>query len=243
MPYIKETYTCESYVEVKKYYSSRYGKKDSKRGPYRKPTTEEMEQINERNAAKQLKRLIETNFTPGDYHVVFTYRKQQRPGREEAITRRDKFLRKLRQEYKKMGGACKYISVTEKEARSIHHHLILNACDPQLLQSLWPWGAVHITLLYEEGEYSDLAAYLIKETSRSFRAADRIQGKRWTASRNLRQPDVKKEIVKADTWRETPKVPKGYYLDADSVRTGCHVVTGYAYQQYRYIKIRDRQRE
>ena len=82
MPYIKETYTCGAYVEIRKYYSSRYGKKGGKRGPYREPTIEEMELINERNAAKQLRRLIETNFTYGDYHIVLTYRKSDRPGKE-----------------------------------------------------------------------------------------------------------------------------------------------------------------
>ena len=190
MPYIKETYTCGAYVEIRKYYSSRYGKKGVKRGPYREPTNEEMELINERNAAKQLRRLIETNFTYGDYHIVLTYRKGDRPGKEEAIKRRDKFLRKLRSAYKAFDGELKYISVTEKEARSIHHHLIVNACDPQIIQEAWPWGHVHLTPLYDEGRYEDLADYLIKETRRTFRSKDRIQGKRWTASRNLKQPDI-----------------------------------------------------
>ena len=243
MPYVKETYTCGAYVEIKKYYSSRYGKKGVKRGPYAEPTKEEMERINEKHAVTQLRRLIETNFTPGDYHVVLTYRKQDRPGVQEAKKRTEKFLRKLRSGYKAARCELKYISVTEKEARSIHHHLIVNACDPAILQNAWEWGSVHITMLYDEGHYEDLADYLIKETRRTFLSKDRIQGKRWTASRNLKQPNVKKEIVKADAWREKPSVPKGYILDADSLRTGCHSVTGYAYQEYRIIKIQDRKRE
>ena len=241
MPYIKETYTCDGYVEIRKYYSSRYGQKYAKRGPYRDPTKEEMERINERNAITQLRRLIETNFTYGDFHVVLTYRKADRPNAQEAIKRRDKFLRKLRAAYKAFGGELKYISVVEKEARSIHHHLIINACDPAIIQKAWEWGRPHITQLDEEGRYEDLAAYLIKETRRTFRSKERIQGKRWTASRNLKQPDVKKEVVKADSWREKPNVPKGFILDADSVRTGIHGVTGYAYQEYRLLRVRKRE--
>lgn len=241
MPYIKETYTYAGGVEIRKYYSSRYGQKDAKRGTCRAQTKEEMERINERNAAKQLRRLIETNFTCGDYHVVLTYRKADRPNAKEAIKRRDNFLRKLRRAYKAVDGGLRYISVIEKEARSIHHHLIVNACDPKIIQKAWEWGSTHITMLYDAGRYEDLAAYLIKETRRTFRGKNRIQGKRWTASRNLKQPDVKKEIVKADAWREKPSVPKGYILDPDSVRTGCHSVTGYAYQEYRLWKIKKRE--
>ena len=243
MPYVKETYTCGAYVEIKKYYSSRYGKKGVKRGPSEEPTKEEVERINEKHAVTQLRRLIETNFTPGDYHVVPTCRKKDRAGKAETKKRIEKFMRGLRKAYKDMGGELKYISVIETEARSIHQHLIIPACDPQILKDLWPWGSVHLTLLYDEGRYEDLADYLIKETRRTFRRKDRIQGKRWTASRNLKQPNIKKEIVKADSWREKPSVPKGYILDADSLRTGCHSVTGFAYQEYRIIKIQDRKRE
>ena len=121
MPYVKETYICGSYVEIRKYYSSRYGKKGVKRGPYREPTREEVETINERQAITKLRRLIETNFTYGDFHLVLTYRKEDRPTAPEAKKRREKFLRKLRAAYASFGGELKYICVTEKEARSIHH--------------------------------------------------------------------------------------------------------------------------
>ena len=241
MPYIKETYTCGAYVEIRKYYSTRYGQKGVKRGSNRAPTREDVELVNEKNAITQLRRLIETNFSPGDYHLVLTYRKQDRAGASESMKQKEKFLRKLRQAYKRFGGDLRYISVTEKEARSIHHHLIVNACDPRLIQDAWPWGSTHITLLYDEGSYADLAAYLIKETRRTFRSQNRLQGKRWTASRNLKQPDVKKEVVRADSWREKPVVPKGYLLDADSIRMGCHSVTGYAFQEYRMRKIKKRE--
>lgn len=241
MPYIKETYTYPGGVEIRKYFSTQYGKKGMKKGPYKEQTKEEMERINERNAATQLRRLIETNYTPGDYHVVLTYRKAERPNAAEAIKRKDKFLRKLRAAYKAFEGELMYISVVEKEARSIHHHLIVNACDPSIIQKAWEWGSVHITMLYDEGRYEDLAAYLIKETRRTFRSKDRIQGKRWTASRNLKQPNVKKEIVKADSWREKPSIPKGYILDADSLHTGVHGMTGYVYQEYRLLKVQKRE--
>ena len=222
---------------MEKYYSSRYGKKGCKRGQARKTTSEEQLKINERNAAKQLRRLIETNFAPGDYHLVLTYRRELRPTPDTAKGRLEKFLRGLRKEFKQMGGDLKYICVTEKEARSIHHHLIIPACDPSLITKHWPWGRPHITQMDEVGGYKALADYLIKETSRTFGTANSVQGKRYNASRNLTKPNVKREIVKADSWRETPSAPRGWMVDADSIQTGSHAVTGYAYQTYRLVRI------
>lgn len=241
MPYVKETYTNGDICEIEKYYSSRFGKKGIKRGDRKKPTSEEMEKINARNAAKQLRRLIETNFTPGDYHLVLTYRKGDRPSPMEAKELLVAFLRKLRQAYRKSGYDLKYISVTEMEARSIHHHLIINACDPTLIQQLWRWGRPHMTMLDDEGGYKALAEYLIKETSRTFGTKNSVQGKRYNCSRNLKQPSVKKEIVRADSWREHPTAPKGWIVDVDSVITGSHAVTGYAYQAYRLLRVRKKE--
>ena len=54
------------------------------------------------------------------------------------------------------------------------------------------------------------------------------------------KPVVKRKVVSANSWRETPKVPQGYMLIADSVEYGVSEITGYPYQYYRAIKISDK---
>ena len=44
------------------------------------------------------------------------------------------------------------------------------------------------------------------------------------------------EIMKKDDWPEDPRIPKGYYLDKDSLVNGVNKM-GYRYQYYRMIKI------
>lgn len=58
--------------------------------------------------------------------------------------------------------------------------------------------------------------------------------KRWTPSRNLKKPIITKTIVKADSWRKTPKIWKNYTLE--DLYTGYSDYTGYPYRKYSMIR-------
>ena len=79
-------------MEVEKYHTSRYNQKGIRPEKKEKPTSEQMQKVNERNAIKRLRRLMNTNFGPGDYHTVLTYTKDQRPDPEGARKYLKKFL-------------------------------------------------------------------------------------------------------------------------------------------------------
>lgn len=245
MPYIKKTTVAGKTIEVEKHFTTRYHKKGVTRGKNKKPTTECMAEINERNAEKKLRQQINTNFGHGDLHITLTYEKGVRPTPEEAKKVIEKYIRKLRALYKKNGEELKYIAVTEYKRKAIHHHIVINM--PRSLrlddiEELWEEGYIKPAVLDNTGQYQKLANYLIKETSKSFREEGNPCKKRWNASKNLKKPEAKVEVVKANEWRKRPEPTKGYILETDSIREGYHDFTGWPYQCYSMIKIEERKK-
>lgn len=110
MPYVKCTVEAGNTIEIKKYFSARYGKK-ARRSERKAETEEKQKRINENNAADKLRWLLNSNFGKGDYHVVLTYRRENKPQPEESPQILAAYIRKLRQEYRKKGKELKYIAV------------------------------------------------------------------------------------------------------------------------------------
>ena len=240
MPYIKETCRAGKTIEITKRFTTRFNKKGIARGENKKPTPEQMQVNNERNAETKLRRLINTNYGPGDLHIVLTYAKENRLIPEEVKNELEKFIRKIRAEYRKNEEELRYIMVTEYKNKSIHHHLIANTIEPVNVKDfarLWKNGRVKFTYLDKTGQYGELAAYLIKETRKTFRESGSPSRKRWNASKNLKKPEIKKEIIKAKEWRKVPEPVKGYIIETDSIREGFHDFTGWPYQVYRMIRV------
>lgn len=238
MPYIKKLYIFRDSIEVEKVFSGRYGK-HTPHGKKKKPTPEEVKDINRRNAIKKLRRKIKANFEPvRDYHMVLTYKKTNRPDPEQAKKNLDKFISNMRRAYRKSGSELKYIIATEYENKAIHHHLIINGIQDtiKLVSKYWPYGHSNFTPLWEEESMGELAEYLIKETDKTFRSG-KYQRQRYRCSRNLVEPVCKVEVVKANTFRKEPKPVKGYYIDKNSIVTGTTKEFGYPYQYYTMIKI------
>lgn len=237
MPYVKKTVTAGQTIFVKKYFSSRYNQKSDKgRAKKEKPTPEKQKKVNENNAAEYLTWLINANFKAGDYHIVLTYSDSHKPTPDEAADNLRRFLRKLRREYRKQQTELKYIDVTEYEGCRIHHHIIVNKFDTDVISSLWEdYGHPHFTCLDSSGEYSALASYLIKETSRTYENGT-VSGKRYNSSRNLIKPQIEREIISADSWRSIPKPVKGYYIPSESIVADVDSF-GYPYQLYTMIAL------
>lgn len=240
MPHIKKIWIAGFTIEVRKTYSSRYGRKNIPRGGNINPTPEDVKKQNEKNALDNLRRLINENFSYKDIHLVLTYRRDERPDPEQAKKYLSQFIRKLRAEYKKRGLELKYIYTTEYERSAIHHHLIVNRIDVSVFADLWQFGRPHTTLLDATGDYKQLASYFIKETNRSFLDGTSPNKRRWVSSKNLKKVEPFIEIVKADSWRKNPSIKKGYVLDKDSLVNGVSEVTGYPYQFYRMVRINPR---
>lgn len=240
--YVKETVYAGETIEVRKYHTIRFSRRGQRRGAPVGATCDRQKKINHKNAARKLRQLINANFGPGDLHLILTYRREDRPDAATAKQCAAKFLRQLRKAFAAEGRELKYIQVApEKAAGAIHHHLVINHCDLRIIRDLWPHGGVHPSVLDGSGNYARLADYLIKETENKLargKDADAMRatgiepcGKRWSSSRNLVKPVIKREIIKADTWRKKPTAPHGYIIEIDSIED---YVTqdGYAAQSY-----------
>ena len=126
----------------------------------------------------------------------------------------------------------KYIIVTEYLNHRSHHHIILNTQDVELITKTWGKGRVRIVALDETGQYKKLGEYLIKETTKTIRDPESVHKRRYTASRNLIRPIIKREIVSATELSEDPKPIPGYYIPQDMIRRYEHPITGVEHLEY-----------
>ena len=251
MPYVERVTKAGKTVEVERFYTSRYKRPGIKRGDKVKPTKEAQKKVNTRKAERTLRLILAENYQDGDLHIDFGYiRKKGEPCRSREEMRKDAnvFLRELRKVYKAAGQELKYVHVMEVgEKGSRHHHLVINqpGIDTRKIQEAWKKAykensKIHFHPLDTNGDYSRLAAYLIKYTDKTVGTEEALQGKRWNCSKNLRRPEPEYRIIKdRNQYYTEPKPLKGYYIDKDSVEVGVHSPEyyGYGYLRYRMVRL------
>lgn len=250
MPYYEEVCRAGKTIEYCKYHSYRYPCKGEKRGKKIKITCITQEKINQRQAEKKLRRLMNHNFCDDDYLIKLDYKLQLRP-KSSIEMQRDMtiFLKKIRKIYKKSGMILKYIYVKEIGPRGASHvHMMISNCGDRniaaILKECWDKGGIHIDPLNTDGQYAKIASYFIKYADKTVKTEGKLVGKRYYPSKNLERPKVIKRIIRrVNTFYEKIKKKKGYYLEEDSVLSG-QTRDGYDYFSYTLHEIEDiRKRE
>lgn len=237
MPYIKEVCMAGKTLEIEKYYSVRYHPKGERRAQKENPSSEAVRRNNLRRAVKHLRRLMNANFQDGDYLVRLDFHKEKPEDSIQMQELMQKAMRKLKTEYRKTGKELKYIYVKEVGPKGGRHiHMMMNKCDPDIIRRSWNYGGIHIDPLTSNGQYSKIAEYFLKYSERTETTEEKLIGKRWYASRNLEKPVVKKKLILACKFKEKMHVPKGWYLEKESIRSGISEVTGFEYMSYTLIK-------
>lgn len=160
--------------------------------------------LNDKNAKKNLIRLVNTNFSEYDLAVDLTYRGYA-PNEEQARKDIQNYIRRIKSYRKKHGlPELKYVYViefdeTEGSTKRIHHHMIMNSMDRDVLEKLWGKGYANSRRLQpNEFGLEGIARYMSKDPKGT---------KRWSASRNLKRP----KITVADhkmTKRKVEKIAK-----------------------------------
>lgn len=223
--YTTKTITSGKMVEVE-IYPVFYKKKDMPSKKVKK-TRKAQQNLNDKNARKHFIRLVNTNFTDGDYFCTFNYENDPKTWQEAEKEMRN-YIRRLNDRRKKMGlPLTKYICITEFGSKGrVHHHVIMdNLLDRDTVEDVWTKGKRnHVRrLASDDFSLTGLATYLSK---------DQKGRKRWKGSRNLKKPKVTKSVTKFKRGRilkmarnqnlieqELRKeYPKLKYLDAE-VRT------------------------
>ena len=153
--------------------------------------------LNRKRSEEHLIRLLDTNFTGKDVHVTLTYRGDP-PTYDQAMKDMRNYILKLKRYRKKNGlPELKYIYNIEggRDQRTgysmnrMHIHMVTNGgMDREALEAIWANGYANCDRLQpNERGLEELGKYIIKQHD---------QGKRWCASRNLKQPKRRKSDVK-----------------------------------------------
>lgn len=207
-----------------------------KRKKKEKVTSDAVKKNNDMLALKNLTRLINLNFYPGDLHTTLTYAEELSP--EEANSELEKWIKRMRREYKKLDKEFYYIAVTEFKNKRIHHHVVHNYIDFQVINRQWKMGRIRCTPLDKTRNYRVLAEYLIKETQKTFREPENATKRRWKPSRNLKRPVVKREWVSISQLFQNLddiKPLKGYEIDRDTLRKYTNPVTKLDHLEYQMV--------
>ena len=202
-----------------------------RRGRRRGATTTRKQDKNDRDAVKRLARVLNCNFQGGDLLIQPTYTDAAlyaladglQEGDLEELRRRAEhelvlFLRRLGREIRKAGGVLQAVWLTSDmdgdtgELVRIHHHVVLKAAGLYMengilwignrrVDEIWGRGHVDWKPLQHQDDYSQLAAYLIRQVRR------RPDGKKYSCTRNLKKPILISERIVYNA-REL-RAPKG----------------------------------
>ena len=228
-------------IEVQEYHDGNHGAPGQPRQKKREITPEDIERINQWNRERLCWRKLVNHFGKDDYFVTLTYRPEERPPEMEAAKRDWKqFCTKLRRRYKKAGMEMLWIRNIEVGTKNGWHiHCVLKRI-PDLdifLSECWEKGRVVIKLIYQQGNMKDLAAYLTKTP----KTEKRIRESHYWTSRNLPIPEPEKKLIRGWKLEDKPRVPRGYYLEKESLREGINPF-GFRYRTYILVRIKDPRR-
>lgn len=211
--------------------ASRIKTDKQKRQPKQHPTSEAVMKVNFRNAVKILTAKLNHNFAPGDYHITLTYGGQA-PDQETAKKNLKRFVENLRNYCKKNDIQFKWVAVTEYDHKRIHHHIVMSKIDLEVINKYWKYGFEYPVVLDDTGNYHKLAEYLLKETEKTFRTDSGQQKRRYSTSRNVVMPEVRREKILGREVNGRIRPPKGYYVDQDTVRKYNHAILNVECMEY-----------
>lgn len=238
MPYIKSVCRAGKTKEIAKYYTRRYHPKGEKRTPKENLTTEQQKKVNERCAVRKLTRILNANFDETSWYVTFSYKKENRPDTEGLKRHKRELLKQLRKCYRQQKKELKYVETSEVGERgAVHIHMIINDIDIRDIKGLWKYGFVSAKPLEGTGQYRKLAEYFVKYHQKTKGTDEQIQKKAYNCSRNLVRPEPIRKIMHRERFRKEIQIPKGWYLDKESVREGI-TADGYEFLYYTLIQER-----
>ena len=187
---------------------------------------------------KRLNILVNANFKKGDYFITFTFANGKKPNtNDECKIIFKKYLRKLRELYKKRGTELKYIYVFEYEGVRPHFHILFNNEGINLSElPQWEYGTPKIELL-DDREYHNIGEYFVKQVAPE---ENRRRGK-IGSSRNLYRPEPKITVLSSPHWSKRPRVQQGYRLIDETLINGYtkYIDSGYMFPYQSYVLVKE----
>lgn len=251
MPYVRETVTAGSVVEVREYYTARYNQKGGSRASHREETADAQKIVNHRNAERKLRGLLRTNFATDDWFLTMRFITGYKISHEECHEAAKVFIKLMRKEYKRHGLELRYIYVIEHKEKTCHLHMIVPSTTQipwSVVTGLWLKAtakakSVDFRPLWQGDFATRLASYLLKEYEPESKHAPKKGDPhppkgacKFYCSRNLKKPEVVKEVMKRTKIPKEPFVKKGYILMPDTLYSGICAFTGLEYRSYAMIR-------
>lgn len=263
--HIRRKYTMPNTIEVQEFNSWKCPG-GGKRQPKSKPTPERMKRNNQKRKERECSRMVETYFNDSDLLLTLTYKEDKRPEGMEAC--KDDFrdlCKYLRREYGKRMYELFWIrNIEVGPSGAWHIHMLVNRIDgAELMITDW-WTARHGSVLVQylknmTAEGGDIGAYMAKtafstsdeqieeDEEKAGEKIDRRKNNRhrvvetsWSHSRNVKKVLPEDKEITGRTMHQEPRVPKGWYLDKNSVYEGT-TPDGYPYRTYTFRRIEKRE--
>ena len=262
MAYIEKDYIAVNHIEREFYFQGKYGSKGEKREK-KKHSSLEIKEYNHKQQEKKIRRLIQANFFEHDYYVTLKYKKGTRKDIKGFQKDVGKFLRIMRDRYKRMGVPFKFIYRIEIGSRGGPHvHIIFNRIEgtDTMIKESWKRasedaGSFQMETLDNENGFERLAAYICKQPDEEvkgqlkFACIEESNKNVFTVStsRNLVRPEPVKKKYAHWTMKKIiengPTPTEGFKIDKDSIVTGVNPFNGYTYLWYRESRIKPVSRE
>ena len=197
--------------DVKERRKTRIYRRPAKRGGrIRGNSSERKIAGNQEHAILRLAREFNCNLTGGDLWLTATFSDEalERVGESYEAAKKEgkKFLDRLNYRLKKLGIVCKWWlvpSVMDGDTGEVvrpHVHIVISGdgfrvenkklyLGGELVNEIWGNGCVDMKFIRNQQDYYPLAAYIVKQ------ARGVSDEKKWTCSRNMKKPIVRREIV------------------------------------------------
>ena len=223
MPYYEKRTYSGPVLECERYYATNGGRPVGSRNE--QESTPNQDELNDAQSWRRLWRILLCNFSRKSGDMCITLRFEKWVSEQEAYRQYSAFIRRVRRLRKKRGlPEMKYVLIKECQSGWQHVHIpITGGLTIEELTELWGKGYVWGCMMGNFKTYKDLARYLT-EQDKPRRGSDspenakeprRRNQRRWTGSRNLEKPVVKKRPCRPVTIHTMPRAPKGYELMPD----------------------------
>lgn len=244
MSYKYKVIDCGNVKEICFYHTPRCQPSGNARQKRKNPTSQEVRENNKRHATQKLYYKLCCNFTSSDLYVTVKYCGEYGKAVTAQQMKQDfkRFIRLLREAYRKQGKELKYISVFGISDNSFRHfHMVINDIDIKIIQDCWNKATDHaarITFehLFGNYDYIGLAKYLVKNGQEAINFDGESFTQLYSCSRNLKSPVITvKTVISRGTFREKIRIDEGFRLIKGSIQSGYDC---YGFRFFRYLTIR-----
>lgn len=236
-------------LEIEEYHPGNYGAPGKVRQKKKKPTKEQVAEINRLNKIRRCRHRMLQYISQGDYFGTYTYRVSERPqDMETALKHFQKSMKKIRKYFRSQGKEIFWFRNIEQGTRGAWHiHFVINNIPgaAEVITRAWDHGGVYLTEIKNSGMYDEdfsrIASYMTKDEKTTEKKKDgargrpRIRKASYNHSRNMPLPPA--EVDTLVRWKPDPKPKKGYYIAR--IHEGINPV-GYKYRRYTMIRIHRR---